>query len=99
MDKDTIIKNLEALANGCDPVSGEIFSEDSPYSQPQIIRTLFHAVTALKNSNDAATSGRVKLTKEAKQQLNREKGLPFNYGLGWMMCQHFLGHTIMMWLH
>ncbi len=31
---------VEALANGVDPVTGEVFAEDSPCNDPRIIRAL-----------------------------------------------------------
>lgn len=38
---------LQFLAHGIDPVSGEIFPEQSPFNQPDVIRALFMAGEAL----------------------------------------------------
>ena len=83
MDKTTIINTLEILADGCDPTTGEVFPENSPYNQPEIIRTLFHAVDLLKTTYSTGNNSRIKLTLAEKQQVNRDKGLPFNHGLSW----------------
>lgn len=38
---------LQSLAHGIDPASGEIFPEQSPFNQPDVIRALFIAGEAL----------------------------------------------------
>lgn len=50
MDKEKTIKMLSALANGIDPVSGEVFPADSPYNHVEISRALFNAVDLIKNT-------------------------------------------------
>lgn len=47
MDNDKTIEVLTALANGIDPVTGEVFPPDSPYQQPAVIRALFHALSLI----------------------------------------------------
>ncbi|WP_330927476.1 hypothetical protein [Candidatus Sororendozoicomonas aggregata] len=79
MDKEKAISIIESLANGVDPVTGEIFPSNSPYNHPDVIRALFFI---LRNGTKDNTK-RVKKTIEEKQQINLEKGLPRNYGLLW----------------
>lgn len=39
---------IQALADGVDPNTGEIFPEGTPYQHPQVIRALMTAVQALE---------------------------------------------------
>lgn len=55
------------LANGIDPCTGEIFPEDSPYQQAEVIRALF---TVEKYLNSAV-------------KIKKDKPLPTNAGLPW----------------
>lgn len=59
---------IEALANGVDPESGEVLSDQSIFNHPQIIRALFVATKALDD-----------LSKKEK----RENALPGNAGKSW----------------
>ena len=68
---------IKTLAQGVDPVSGEVFPPDSPYNDPKIIRALFHVVDL------AWQPGRSKLSLEERRQRNLERGLPRNAGLPW----------------
>jgi hypothetical protein len=47
---------LEALANGVDPSTGEVFSEQSPFNHPPVIRALFCAVRELEKLGKPARS-------------------------------------------
>lgn len=62
------IKILELLANGANPQTGEVFSMDSPYQNPQTIRALFMALRALERQ------------KAAKKL---DQSLPLNAGNPW----------------
>ena len=42
------VKILQALAEGTHPYTGEVFPKDSAYQHPEVVRALFHAVSALK---------------------------------------------------
>lgn len=67
-----------SLASGVDPVSGEIFQEDSPYNHPTVIRALYtilNYVRIPKRQN--------KLSAEEKQAQNIATGKPRNAGLAW----------------
>ena len=77
MDVSTALTNVEALANGVDPCSGEVFESDSVYNQAEVIRSLFTLLSLVKSST------KVKKTKEQKQQENLARGLPKNAGLQW----------------
>jgi hypothetical protein len=39
---------VRSLANGVDPESGEVFTAESPYQRPQIVRALYEAANALE---------------------------------------------------
>jgi hypothetical protein len=41
---------VSALANGVNPLTGELFSFDSPYQSPDVIRALYCAVRALEGA-------------------------------------------------
>jgi hypothetical protein len=45
---------LEAMANGVNPRTGEVFSEQSLFNHPQVIRALFCAVRALEKCEKRA---------------------------------------------
>ena len=39
---------LQVLADGYDPVTGEVFPPDSPYNNPEVIRALFTILQEIK---------------------------------------------------
>jgi hypothetical protein len=43
-DNDRHLEILQALAAGTDPITGEVFPANSPYNQPEIIKSLFFAI-------------------------------------------------------
>lgn len=69
---------ITSLANGIDPVTGEVFPKDSPYNHPEIIRALFFIINELK-----AFKKPIKLSLEEKQAQNQINGRPRNAGLPW----------------
>lgn len=69
----TIIKTL---AEGTDPITGEIYEPDSPYNNPTVIRALFTVHRYAKVPH-------TKLSPEEKRQRNLELGRPRNAGLPW----------------
>ena len=81
MDTHKHIEVLEALANGIDPITGEILPNQSPYNHPEIIRSIFQVVDHLKNPLRKAK--KPKKTLEEKRAENLEKGLPRNAGISW----------------
>jgi LmbE family N-acetylglucosaminyl deacetylase len=68
MEISEALKIIHALADGVNPLTGEVFSDNSPYQHPQIIRALFVAIRALEQA-------------EKKQASKRE--LPGNAGKPW----------------
>ncbi len=52
MNKSKTIEVIEALANGIDPLTGELLPDDHLLQQPDIVRALFNAAALLKNSRD-----------------------------------------------
>lgn len=70
-------KNLvSALANGTNPVTGEVLPAESPYNEPLVIRALF---TVLKSSRGPT----VRKTPEERMQENLTAGRPKMAGLPW----------------
>ena len=50
MENQEAVKTVRALADGVDPVTGEIFAEDSPYQRPQVVRALTVALQKMEGS-------------------------------------------------
>ncbi len=69
---------VELLANGIDPITGEVFPDNSTYNNPIVIRALF---TILGNVRIPQKRG--KLSLEEKQKQNLASGKPKNAGLPW----------------
>ena len=53
MDARYACELLESLADGVNPITGEILSDDDSCNQPDIIRALHKAVAVLKEKNTA----------------------------------------------
>lgn len=68
---------LLLLADGTNPVTGEVFPDDSPYNHPTVIRALF---TTLAHVNIPKQN---KLSIEEKQAQNVASEKPKNAGLPW----------------
>jgi len=78
---ETHLKIVADLANGIDPITGELLPSESPYNHPDVIRALFTTLDLVKNLPKKAP--KVKKTPEQKQAENIENGLPQNAGLPW----------------
>ena len=78
MDQEKAHSILSALADGIDPITGEVLPNDSPYNQPDVIRALFHVLKV-----QVSPTGSKKKSLEERQQDNIAKGKPINYGLPW----------------
>jgi hypothetical protein len=50
METNETLKIIQALANGTDPITGEVFPDSSPYNHPKIIRALFQTLKTLERS-------------------------------------------------
>ena len=80
---------VEALANGINPITGEMLPDESPYNDPTVIRALFSVLQdppAKKFKRKKPNSKRdviPKKTTEQKQAENIENGRPRNAGLPW----------------
>ncbi|MBW1996810.1 MAG: hypothetical protein JRJ29_02470 [Deltaproteobacteria bacterium] len=78
MDIKTAKEIIITLAKGINPVTGEVFPDNSPYNHPKIIRALFVAAEQIHIQRPAG-----KKSTEEKQQENIRKGRPRNAGLPW----------------
>ena len=45
----SIVETLTALANGVNPITGEILEKNNVYNDPEVIRVLFNTVDLIKN--------------------------------------------------
>lgn len=85
---------ISALADGINPVTGNVFPEDSPYHAPDVVRALFLARTALegmqRKSRDTspANAGKPWTAEEDAELLER-----FDRGLGVNKLAQKLGRT------
>ena len=59
---------VRALAYGVNPLTGELFAESCPYSEPRTLRALFSAVELME--------------REVEREKRRER-LPANFGKPW----------------
>lgn len=48
MDHQQTLTVLNKLADGIDPESGEVYSRDSPYQSPTVVRALYAAIQAMQ---------------------------------------------------
>jgi len=69
MQTSEALKIIQALADGADPNTGEVFPEDSPYQHPQIVRALLTAARALE---------RQERTDRRKRRLPSKAGKPWD---------------------
>jgi hypothetical protein len=69
MDQAQALAVVRSLANGVDPDSGEVFSSDSAYQRPNVVRALFAAAIALERQG---CSSRRKL------ELPKNSGAPWS---------------------
>lgn len=68
MHPEKALEIIRLLADGVDPATGEVFPDDSPYHQPDVIRALHRAAGALQNT--------------ARNERKRAR-LPTNQGKPW----------------
>ena len=61
---------VRALADGINPLTGETFNDESPYSEPRTLRALFSAVELME--------------REVEREKRRER-LPANFGKAWTL--------------
>ena len=84
MEKSEALGIIQALADGVDPDTGEIFPDDSPYQHPRIIRALFVASRAIETLLAQERQGQSKKNGVTADSEGRtRKSLPINAGKGW----------------
>ena len=66
-------KIIHLLANGIDPITGEILPDTSPYNQPQIIRALFAVLETDPAKKNKLKTGRNLPAKHGKPWVQEEK--------------------------
>ena len=71
---ETNIKIIEGLANGIDPVTGELLPSNAPYNSPEVIRALFFVLEQVKNPRKRPP--KIKKSLEQKRTENIANGLP-----------------------
>jgi hypothetical protein len=80
MEISEALRIIQALADGVDPNTGEVFPVNSPYQHPQVVRALFTAAKTLERS---------------ERRARRDDRLPENAGKSWdhaedrQLCQGF----------
>jgi hypothetical protein len=84
MDDSKALGIVSALANGVNPLTGEVFSVDSPYQAADVIRALYAAVRALETAARSKTRVRSRLPANAgkpwSEQEDRELLEKFDEG-------------------
>ena len=68
MDQAQALTIVRSLANGVDPESGEVFSADSAYQRPQVVRALY----------EAAALERIERFERRRQQMPPKTGEPWS---------------------
>jgi len=72
MDASEALTIIRALADGRDPHSGEPLPSESVFQQPQVIRALFVATTALEHTaNTPPTAGSAWSSEEERKLIER----------------------------
>jgi len=68
MNAETALAVIRPLAEGVDPLSGEVFPDESLYQHASVVRALMAAVSALESES---------------RRMRRQERLPKNAGLPW----------------
>lgn len=80
MQTSEAIRILQALAEGVDPSTGELFAPDSPYENPKVVRALFLAVRALERRGE---------NEQPKRNLPESAGKPWDASEDELLCKRF----------
>ena len=75
---------IESLADGVDPYTGEVFPDDSPYQNRQVVRALFKALRALEQPRER---------QQYERRLPENAGNPWNHAEDEMLCERFSAGT------
>lgn len=70
MNQDKIVTIIEALANGIDSITGEVLPDNSPYNQPEVIRSLFQVTKLIPKAKKS------KRTTEQNNRKTLKRGFP-----------------------
>ena len=57
MQTSEALRIIHTLADGVDPVSGEVLAQDSAYQQPQLMRALYACIRALERQEQRERRG------------------------------------------
>ena len=80
MDDQHALRILNALANGTDPNTGEIYPPESPYQSPDVIRALFVATRAIDERGARNVSPQNSASRAGAAQRQQQGG---NIGKTW----------------
>jgi hypothetical protein len=85
VDETRTVAILSALANGVNPLTGEIFGTDSPYQQAEVVRALFAALERFKSVEAAQPKPSTKSDSKADQRAapKTRADAPSNVGKPW----------------
>lgn len=73
MDESKALTIVSALANGVNPLTGEIFPTDSPYQAPDVVRALYSVLRALESSSHQRSRSREHLPANAGKPWSEEE--------------------------
>lgn len=73
MDESKALAIVSALANGVNPLTGEVFTTDSPYQSPDVVRALYISVRALEASAKRRSRARGRLPGNAGKPWSEEE--------------------------
>ncbi|CAN5332044.1 hypothetical protein BH11PSE11_BH11PSE11_27260 [soil metagenome] len=80
MDVSDALQIVRFLADGVDPISGEVFPDGSPYQHHRVIRSLSVAVTALEREAER---------KERESRLPEKAGKPWDEAEDKLLVERF----------
>jgi hypothetical protein len=85
MDETKTVAILSALANGVNPLTGEIFGADSPYQQTEVVRALFAALDRFKSGEPSQPSPTPRASSKPTQKTTQKPrpDAPSNVGKPW----------------
>ncbi|MDD9810271.1 MAG: hypothetical protein OXU71_00925 [Gammaproteobacteria bacterium] len=72
MNNQDALKIVQALADGVDPITGEVLPDDSPYQSAKVTRALFHCVQLIEHKTKVDS---------------RRTGVPSNAGNPWTQME------------
>lgn len=73
MDEAKALTIVSALANGVNPVTGEVFAADSPYQSPDVVRALYIAVRMLEGGSRRRARSSAEMPSNAGKPWSQEE--------------------------